>query len=321
MYVAGWCGYGANRLFGRGGSEVGGSPEIPGGDGAEGLPAAGAAEHEVGFGEIGWGDFGGGFKTEEGEGEAFADAVVVDGEEVGAAEGEHEEHLDGPFSYAPDLRQVLDQVVVGHAAGAGEGGDGAVEGFCGKVAEGEGFVGGEAGGAELLVGAVEELLRGGVGAEEVYGVGVGGEGLDHAVVDGGSGLSVELLINDGADEGLEGGGAEGKAEGDGADAVDEAGEFRVGGLEVGDGFGGEGELASAAGEGGHGGMIRGRWVWMIMARTERRQVQQCGVLPVCQAQGQNYDRGRGNSDSRYGGPSLRSGWRPWTEQRRRRGRG
>ena len=36
-----------------------------------------------------------------------------------------------------------------HAADAGEGGDGAVEGFGGEVAEGEGLVGGEAGGAEL----------------------------------------------------------------------------------------------------------------------------------------------------------------------------
>ncbi len=43
-------------------------------------------------------------------------------------------------------------------------GDGAIDGFGGEVAEGEHLVFGEAGGAELLVGAVEEMLRGGMGA-------------------------------------------------------------------------------------------------------------------------------------------------------------
>jgi hypothetical protein len=60
---------------------------------------------------------------------------------------------------------VFDDGFVGHAADAGEGGDGAVEGFGGEVAEGEGLVGGEAGGAELLVGAVEDLLGEGVAGD------------------------------------------------------------------------------------------------------------------------------------------------------------
>ena len=37
-----------------------------------------------------------GLRLAEGEGEAFADAVVAGGEDVGAAEAEDEQHLDGP---------------------------------------------------------------------------------------------------------------------------------------------------------------------------------------------------------------------------------
>ena len=61
---------------------------------------------------------------------------------------------------------------------------------------------GEAGGAELRCGAVEDLLRGGVDGSE------GGERLeafDEAGVDGGGGFAVELLVDDGLGEGLEGG--------------------------------------------------------------------------------------------------------------------
>ncbi len=120
---------------------------------------------EVGGGEAGGAALGWRLELAEGEGEAFADAVVAGGEDVGAAEAEHEHHVDGPDADAADLGEVVDDVGVGHAADAGERGDGAVEGFGGEVAEGEGLVVGEAGGAELLVGAVEELLRGGVVGE------------------------------------------------------------------------------------------------------------------------------------------------------------
>jgi len=66
--------------------------------------------------------------------------------------------VDGPDADAADLGEVLDDGLVGHAADAGQRGDGAVEGFGGEVAQGERLVGGEAGGAELGVGAVEDLL-------------------------------------------------------------------------------------------------------------------------------------------------------------------
>src|SRR5207248_7277839 len=144
--------------------EVAGSPQVPAGDGAPRLPFFCPTDHDVGFGEIHGGDFVGGFEFGEGEGEAFADAVVVDGEDVGAAEAEDEKHLYGPAADASDLGEVFDDGFVGHAADLDESGDGAVDSFGGEVAEGEHLVFGEAGGAELLVGAVEEMLRRGMGS-------------------------------------------------------------------------------------------------------------------------------------------------------------
>jgi hypothetical protein len=174
-----------------------------------------------------------GLSPAEGEGEAFADAVVAGGEDVGAAEAEDEQHLDGPAADAADLREVVDDGCVGHAADAGEGGDGTVEGFGGEVAQGERFVVGEAGGAELLVWGIEEMLGRGMGAEAVLAFEVSrwGEGFDQAAVDGRRGFAVELLVDDGFDEGLEGRLRAGDAQGEGAGALDEAAEFGIGGGE------------------------------------------------------------------------------------------
>ena len=52
-------------------------------------------------------------------------------------------------------------------------------------------------------------------------------------MDGGGGFAVELLVNDALDEGLEGGLSAGEAEGEGTAALDEAGEFGIGGGELG----------------------------------------------------------------------------------------
>ena len=97
---------------------------------------------------------------------------------------------------AADLGEVLDDGFVGHAADAGERGDGAVDGLGGEVAEGERLVGGEAGGAELLVGAVEDVLRAWGGMPRLRAV-RRAEGFEQAAVDGGGGLAVELLVDDG----------------------------------------------------------------------------------------------------------------------------
>ncbi len=215
-----------------GGGEIAGAPHVPAGDGSPGAPTISAAEQDVGFGEVGGGDFVGGFEFAEGEREAFADGVVVDGEDVGAAEAKDEEHLDGPFTDAPDLCEVLDDLVVREAADLGEGGDGAVDGFCGEVAEGEAFVVREAGGAELFVGGFEEVYGGGMLAE----AGDRSEAFDEAGVDGGGGFAVKLLVEDGADERLEGRLGLGEAEVEGSGAGDEATEFGVGGRERPDGL-------------------------------------------------------------------------------------
>ena len=186
--------------------EIAGAPEIPTGDGPPGSPLPGSTLHVGGFGEEVGCDLGGGLEALEGEGEPFADAVVGGGEDVGAAETEDEHHFDGPLANAADLGQMLDDCFVGHAADTGEGGDGAVEGFGGEVAEGESFVVGEAGGAQLGSGAVEEMLRRGVGRMAAWGEAAKRlEARDHACVNGGGGLAVELLIDDGFGEGFEGG--------------------------------------------------------------------------------------------------------------------
>ena len=66
-------------------------------------------------------------------------------------------------------------------------------------------------------------------------------------VDGGGGLAVQLLVEDGLEQGFEGRRSGVEAQRKGAGAVDEGGEFGVGGLEMGDGFVGiEGKFAAAA---------------------------------------------------------------------------
>ena len=106
----------------------------------------------------------------------------------------------------------------------GEGGDGAVEGFGGEIAEGKGFVGGKAGQAQFPGGDVKDLLGCRVdGGERGHGLEAG----DQAGVDSGGGFAVQLLIDDGFGEGLEGGLLGGEANGKGARAGDEFGKFGV----------------------------------------------------------------------------------------------
>src|SRR5215469_14438074 len=213
--------------------QVAGAPHVPACYGAPGFPAFAAFVHLVWFGEVHGGDFVGGLELAEGEGEAFADSVVGDGEDVGAAEAEDEEHLDGPATDSADLREVLDDGVVGHAADAGERGYGAVDSFGSEIAEGEHLVLGEAGLTELLVGRVEDVFR----AEVLWAV-RGVEALDEALMNGCGSLAVELLVDDGFDQGLEGRLCAGEAEGEGAGSLDELCELGVGGGEIGYGLGG-----------------------------------------------------------------------------------
>ena len=180
--------------------EIAGAPKIPAGDRAPGCPFFGSTLHVGGLGEEVRRDLGGRLEALKREGEAFSHPVVAGGEDVRSPEAEDEHHFDGPLADAADLGKVLDDRVVCHAADTGEGWDGAVEGLGGEIAEGEGLVVGKTGGTQLGGGAVEEMLRRGVNAEAAKGF----EARDHACVDGGGGLAVELLIDDGFGEGFKG---------------------------------------------------------------------------------------------------------------------
>ena len=175
-------------------SEVAGAPEVPAGDGAPGTPLFAAAQDLAGGGEHGGVEGLALWEASEGEGESFADTVVGDGEDVGAAEAEDEEHLDGPDADAADLGEAFDNLLVGKAANPGEAGDGAVDGFGGEVAKGFGFGGGEAAGAQHVVGSLEQVLRRRVEFAE------GGE---QALEDSSRGFAVELLVDDGFEQRFE----------------------------------------------------------------------------------------------------------------------
>ncbi len=120
---------------------------------------------------------------------------------------------------AAHFGEALDDVGVGHFANGGVRGHGAVEGAGGQVAQRLDLVAGDAGGAQGLVGRVEQKLRRGIAAKI----------LAHAAVDGGRGLAVQLLVEDRLEQRLEGRGRGIEAQGEGAGAIDERGELGVAG--------------------------------------------------------------------------------------------
>ncbi len=125
--------------------------------------------------------------------------------------------------------EVFDDVLIGHLFDGCECGHGSVERFGGEIAKGKHFVVREAGGAKLLVGAIEQMLRRRVVAEAAEGLEAG----EQTSVDGGCGFAVKLLINDGLGQCFEGRLLGGKAQREGAGAFDEPGELRVRGRERG----------------------------------------------------------------------------------------
>ena len=122
---------------------------------------------------------------------------------------------------------MFDDGFVGHATDAGEGGDGAVGGFGGEIAEGEHFVFRETSGAELLIGAIEQVLGRRVVADAADVV----EALEHPAVNGGCGFAVELLVDDALDEGFERRLCACNSHRERAGAFDESPKFRIGGGE------------------------------------------------------------------------------------------
>jgi len=120
---------------------------------------------------------------------AFLYSEIVDGEDVGAAEAEDEEHFDGPGADATDRDEAFDEFFVGEFFGFFECGDDAFDCFLGEVFHGEDFCAGEAGFAE------------GLGAEFQHFLGCGNapgfaESFD-AAEDGCGGFAGDGLVGDG----------------------------------------------------------------------------------------------------------------------------
>ena len=116
-----------------------GAPHVPTGDGAVGAPPFAEGEELLGLGHV--------FFT-IGYGPAFFYAEVVDGEDIGAAEAEDQEHFNGPGADAADGDEAFDEFFVGESLGLLERGDDAIDGFLREVFHGEDFCAGETGFAQ-----------------------------------------------------------------------------------------------------------------------------------------------------------------------------
>src|SRR6266446_10787231 len=99
-----------------------GSPHVPTRCGAVRAPALAEGQEFLGLGHV---------FLAVGYGPALLHAEVVNGEDVGAAEVEDQEHFDGPGAYAAPGVEALDEFFVGHFFGLLTGGDDAVDGFAG----------------------------------------------------------------------------------------------------------------------------------------------------------------------------------------------
>ena len=97
----------------------------------------------------------------EGDAEAVAHTEVVDRQDVGSAELEDEEHLGGPAADAADGDKAFDDGFVLEFRELGASGNDALERFGRDVAEGGGFGGGEARGAQLFIRHGAERTGGG----------------------------------------------------------------------------------------------------------------------------------------------------------------
>ncbi len=165
-----------------------GAPHVPTGDGAVGAPTFAKGEKFLGLGHV---------FSAVGDGPAFFDAEVVDGQDVGAAKAEDQEHFDGPSADAANGDEALDEFFVGEFFGLLEGGDDTVDGFLGEVFHGEYLRAGETGFAERALFEFQHFLGCGNAAG-------GAESFD-AAEDSGGGFSGDGLVGDGFEESFIGG--------------------------------------------------------------------------------------------------------------------
>ena len=122
------------------------------------------------------------------------DAVIAGGQDIGTAEGEHEEHVRGPNAHTFDLGKVLNDLEVGQSGELFKFEEAGL-GFCGEVAEIGRLLLRQPDRAHLSVGKSEDAFR----RQWVAG------GVGEALEDGGCGFAVELLIEDRFGQGVEGG--------------------------------------------------------------------------------------------------------------------
>jgi len=133
----------------------------------------------------------------------------MDGENVGAAKAENQKHFDGPGADAADGDEALDEFFVGERMRLLECRHDALKGLAREILHGQDFCARETGFAELGLGELEDLFRGGRPA-------VSAEGFD-AAENGSGGFPGDGLVGDGFEKsfvrglemvgvGLEGGG-------------------------------------------------------------------------------------------------------------------
>ncbi len=99
------AGFGGADFIGGGvAGALEGAPHVPRGDGAVGAPAFTKFQEFLGLGHV---------LFAVGDGPAFFDAEVVDGENVGAAEAKDQEHFNGPGADTADGNKAFDEFFVG----------------------------------------------------------------------------------------------------------------------------------------------------------------------------------------------------------------
>ena len=162
-----------------------GAPHVPAGDSAVGAPAFAKGEEFLGLGHV---------LFSIGDGPTLFYAEVVDGENVGAAEAEDQEHFDGPGTDAADGDEALDEFVVREFFGLLEGGDDAIEGLLGEIFHGQDFCARKAGFAKSGFAKLQHFLRSGGAAS--------GTESFNAPVNGGGGFAGDGLVCDGFKEGF-----------------------------------------------------------------------------------------------------------------------
>ena len=171
----------------------------------------------------------------------------MDGEHVGAAKAEDQEHLDGPRADSAHGDEAVDQFLVGHFVGFFERGHDAVDCFLREIFHGQDFCAGETGFSERGLFEFEHFLWGGWTAP-------GAEGF-HARVNRGGGFAGDGLVGDGFEQCFVGGLGVVDLRLEGRGFVNEAGDA---GVAVGEMGYGRGQVEGKCGERlvDHGAVLR-----------------------------------------------------------------